>query len=176
MFRYAILLLLLVAASTAPAQLPVGDSTPPTARNPATAAALSTWGFLVPVGAGIALATTNVDHTESFGSIAGWSLISLGVVVGPSLGHLYAGKPAGLAFRLVIAGVGAAGLGTVDLGSAGAVILVGGAVVLVSAISDLGSARSEAERFNEQHGLHFSIVPVPDPVNHRLMIVANVHR
>jgi hypothetical protein len=112
-------------------------------------------------------------------SMAGYptrpALFVAGLMVGPAMGHFYAGEPrraiTGIAVRSAAAVlIGAMVAGDSDCGDficvpAGAVLL--GTAVLISDVMDIGAASTSARKYNEAHAAPV-ILPLPDGTNTRL--------
>jgi hypothetical protein len=109
---------------------------------------------------------------------AGFTMVGLGLIVGPSVGHLYAGDTlwglAGMGLRLLTIG-GSAGLMTAggmiasegrdNRGSGAAVMALGTAAACVGlglVIWDLLDAPEAARRANAEHRKKDQAVPIPD--------------
>ncbi|MBW2454496.1 MAG: hypothetical protein JRI68_08295 [Deltaproteobacteria bacterium] len=145
--------------------------------SPAAAGWLAVLSTLVPVGIGFTM-TTLVERNESEGMMAGLVVVGTGAVVGPSMGHFYAGEVGhglatagirlvafGNAFGLGFLGVATMqssqdrALGWMMLGLAGA----SGAGGLGLMIYDLVDAPSAARRANrEDPSPRDELAAVPD--------------
>ena len=145
-----------------------------------TATRLSAFGTLVPAGLGliVALSQKGEDYRVTVGMygeseivhrgpdrLAPISLISSGVVIGPSLGYFYAGRPgrafAGMGIRTAI-GFGSligafatcgwnCGPGDGAYNTAWGIMVVGGAVALGSAIHDISKVDDAVRSENQKH-------------------------
>ncbi|UCC45322.1 MAG: hypothetical protein JSU65_05225 [Candidatus Zixiibacteriota bacterium] len=145
------------------AQPPTG----PSLKSPQAATNLSLFGTLAPVGLGIMM-TPNQSYGFGLREATCLTAIVGGIVVGPGLGHAYAGNYGrlwvGMGLRLLAVG----GAMTVmaltwndsdsETGAAAgfaSLVLLGG-----SAIADIAAAGRSARNYNEKHGLTgFTITP-----------------
>ena len=151
-------------SSQSPGQLAPG------LKSSKTALLLSFLGTAAPLAASLPFiwesSGTSLAHTTA--------VIGVGaVVIGPSLGHFYAGRPgrafAGIGLRVLAgAGVAIAGLGSGAEGGAtsgqAALGVAGGIVGAASVIWDIASAPHSARVHNEQarHGLTLTDVRLTD--------------
>jgi hypothetical protein len=137
----------------------------PGAKSGTTAFAWSFFGTALPIGAALAMSSDDVDDQV----VAGFTMIGA-LVLGPSLGHFYAGRSGraltGIGLRtLALAGLtaGAAATwnGDSDAGSAAAYagVALGGAVVLW----DIVRAPHSAKVRNEQRRRSAAVAPVLSP-------------
>ena len=141
-----------VAAQQSPQEKP---------KSPEKAAGLSLLGTLVPVGAGLAI--MSAGDTENGGGAAGLGATCVlgGVLVGPGLGHSYAGNGDRLLVGLGLRALGLAGATTAvalswdnpDSGAAALGFGAGMLLVVVSAIYDIATADDAAVNYNKRHGL-----------------------
>lgn len=143
----------------------------PEPKSLAMALQWSLYGTLVPVAAGGGLLIAKPNDPEAFGLAA----VVGGLVIGPALGHFYAGRPgraiAGVGLRTAL-GVGAAAVvishslcdaAVCRLSGTDATILVLGAVgLLASAAFDIARAPASARHYNATHG-EISVIPWLSP-------------
>lgn len=127
------------------------------------------WTFIpVTIGGGLVLKGVqgNMHGNAQIAFIAaGASVGGLGLLIGPAVGHIYAERPhpmSGMGLRIlagVIGGAGTAGVGIAasfgdtDLSAIIPIATVTGAVIMASAIYDIGTAGRSARRYNERNGL-----------------------
>ena len=114
---------------------------------------------------GLPETTKNSGLNESLGI----GLLSAGVVVGPGLGHLYAGNKKsfykGLAVRTIAGGLFALGITKFELFSddnkgADILIIAGGSVMLFSIISDISKGDNSVRVYNKANQLtHIQVYP-----------------
>ncbi len=149
-------------------------------KSTATAVKYSAYGTAIPivVGGAIFLAASEDDITSG---VIGIEVGALGAVVGPGLGHAYAGdwwhlvlgsllRTLGVIF--ITSGIlgddpsGMGGWGESDQGSkeeeeSGAgLVLIGGAIYLWSAIHDFTTLDRSVEQYNQKHtGITISVSP-----------------
>jgi hypothetical protein len=96
------------------------------------------------------------------GDAAGLFLGSFGLLIGPGMGHLYAGNPNRFLSGMFIRGaVGITAIYSIlqidildDTGNSGPVMffLLGSSALLASIIHDIGSTGKSVEQYNQQHG------------------------
>ena len=113
----------------------------------------SLYGTLVPIGSGLLMV-----RGGSWLTAIGIPVAAAGVIVGPSLGHIYAGVPGGVLFRSLatVAALGAGlavGINESEHGTgaiaAGAMVAVGvGSIVLGSMVYDIATVRAKVRRAN----------------------------
>jgi hypothetical protein len=136
----------------------------PGAKSGATAFAWSFFGTAIPIGMAFAVGSQDDDNPA-----AGLTFLGA-LVLGPSLGHFYAGRPGraltGIGLRTlalagVMAGVAATWNGDSDAGAAlgYAGVVLGGAVVLW----DIVRAPHSAKVRNEQRRRSASVTPTLSP-------------
>lgn len=142
---------------------------PDDAKSPGTATALAVGGTLLPAAA-IALGFSVVDDNPGLGSLA-ITTGTIGLGLGPSAGHWYAGKSVtgGLGLRVLGAAVAGAGamkamddcfLETQPCSSVGDSIMVAGAAVFVGGVVwDIATADNAARDWNRRHGVSVSVAP-----------------
>jgi hypothetical protein len=153
-----------------------------------TATRLSAFGTVIPTGLGFILAATRSGHEYYYNDMYGYPysyhddpdqtvpalLISSGIILGPSLGYFYAGRPgrafAGIGFRTAI-GFGAligafatcgwdCGEGEEAYDTAWGILIIGGALVAGSAIYDIGKVDNAVRAQNLKHaGPKISVLP-----------------
>jgi hypothetical protein len=135
-------------------EIPYADPPVPGEKSGSTAFMLSMFGTAVPIAAGLIGSSSN-SRTSDDGP---WGLMVVGgYLVGPSLGHMYAGRgghaAAGIGIRtLALVGVGVA-VGTSwdnpntgsDALAVASLVLGGGAALL-----DIGGASGSARSYNEK--------------------------
>jgi len=152
---------LIVAAATPALAQPAHE--PPQEKSEQTAFGLSLAGTAVPLAITIAAVSTDQDELALAGAA--------GMLLGPSLGHWYAGRvvTGGLALRAggtALMFVGALqALGHTlchghedDCGGDGSALLIGGAAAFVGGtIYDVATAGRQARRWNEKH---FDLAPM----------------
>ena len=141
-------------------------------KSPAMAVTLSLAASLVPIAAGTVLALSADSNSTQV--VAGVGLASLGAIIGPSMGRLYAGDSSwtsGMAIRALGAGLGIGAVLVVNelndqdenicLAVAGVALVGGGAVLILgSLVDDVGKAAASAKRTQHPSGLsHFEIQP-----------------
>jgi len=105
--------------------------------------------------------------SESEGSeVAGWVFLG-SLVVGPSLGHFYAGSPGrallgmGIRTAAIVGLAGAVSMSWNDESPEGSALAVASlAVGAVSIVWDIASAPASASHYNETHGLSIGLGPV----------------
>jgi hypothetical protein len=137
-------------------------------------------GTSVPVIAGTVVALTDNSDNESGQTGIGLSIVALGAIVGPGLGHFYADNgPKGLSgvmirglgvSAMVIGGTAAAENGSgifsgeYEAGALATIMVFGGAVVVaVSAFNDIASVDDSVEEYNDRSGRKIiSIAPEVD--------------
>ncbi|PWB74484.1 hypothetical protein C3F09_03900 [candidate division GN15 bacterium] len=137
-----------------------------TARNGAVAFKKSFLWTFVPVAIGGGIVLKGVQGNSNTGLIvAGTTIGGLGLLVGPSAGHIYAGRPhpvSGMGLRLLIGVVGGAAvlgiaigesMGGDDFSGTASVAGVSGAAIIGSVVYDIATASRSAERYNQNHGL-----------------------
>lgn len=137
----------------------------PGAKSGTTAFAWSFLGTALPIGAALAMSSDDLDDQV----VAGFTMVGA-LVLGPSLGHFYAGRSGRaltgiglrtLALAAVTAGVAATWSNESDAGSAAgyAGLVLGGAVVLW----DIVRAPHSAKVRNEQRRRSVSVTPTLSP-------------
>ena len=142
---------------------------PPPKKNPVVASALSIGVTAAMVGTGWAIEKSGTDLGA--GDRSGWaaSVYVPGIMLGPSVGHWYAGEVGwrGLAMRgggvaLIAAGVGVfIADGGEGPGTKSQVIMGAGLVVIgVGAVYDMTTAGDAAERYNARHGRSVVLAPL----------------
>jgi hypothetical protein len=104
------------------------------------------------------------------GDAAGLFLGSFGLLIGPGMGHLYAGNPnrflSGMFIRGAVGITAIYSMSQIDIlddtGNSGPVMffLLGSSALLASIIHDIGSTGKSVEQYNQQHGFaHIKIQP-----------------
>jgi hypothetical protein len=174
------LLFSLASLQTTPLRAQVPPQEP---RSEETALLWSLGGTAVPIAAGVALVTSQQQGAGGF-------LIVTGVVIGPSLGHYYAGRPgrglATIGLRAVVPVVTVLVMGAVcsrnggslfdqgcSQGSAGpGVALLGLGLEAASIIYDIASAPASARRYNRTHP---RLTLAPSLRGHQLRLALTVH-
>ena len=107
-----------------------------------------------------------------------------GIVVGPSLGHFYAGRPGrawkGVGIRLGALAVITAGIAScfrdlfeADCGGGASLALVGSGLFIASSVYDIATAPASARRFNREHPV-VGVVPVLRDGRMQVALVARV--
>jgi hypothetical protein len=159
----------------------------------AAATRLSAFGTLIPIGLGVFIASTRHGREYQYHYDSDWYggpytatihegpdqtvpalLISSGIIIGPSLGYFYAGKPgrafAGMGLRTAI-GFGAligafatcgwgCGPGEGAYDAAWGMMALGGAVVVGSAIHDISNADNAVRAQNQKRqNPRLSVIP-----------------
>jgi hypothetical protein len=162
----------LARAETQPPEGPTLDGSHATSgvtgggKSPGTALALSLMSTVVPIGAGIALMATE--------SPAGLIPFLGGILVGPSIGHFYAGNTgrglatAGLRTVSLVGGTLAAyaicpydGCSDSDVQAATWVLIATAGLTLGSSVVDIATAPDAARRYNErQQAARLRVTPV----------------
>jgi len=142
------------------------SQTKPGLKSETKAFNLSFFGTLIPVGLGVGLGAVSLATDKSERGVAFLSVASAGIVIGPSLGYFYAGKSgrglatAGLRF-LLIPGVFLASFATCgwDCGegdsgydAAWVILIVGEALVVVSAVYDIATVKKAVRKKNQAWG------------------------
>ena len=125
---------------------------------------------LVPAAAGAALVLDGSysGQNDKAEALAGFAIGSVGIVLGPGVGHAYAGKIGrfwgGVAVRVAAVGLtvvmasssssGNSNLSSLDDQITQIVIafVVGGSICLGSAIYDIATVGNSVEEYNEEHG------------------------
>lgn len=130
-------------------------------KSPQKAVNLSLLGTLIPVGLGIAMVANDDSERSGGPAMIGALCIMGGILVGPGLGHSYAGSGgrmlSGIGLRLL--GFGGAmtafalSWNSPDSDSAEAGFYGGMALAGFSAIYDIATADDTARKYNERHGL-----------------------
>lgn len=158
-----------------------------------TATQLSVFGTLIPIGLGAFIASSRHGREHQFQYVREWSvdtvtvthyegpnqtlpkiLISSGLIIGPSLGYFYAGRPgrafAGMGLRTAI-GFGAligafatcgwgCGPGEGAYNAAWGIMALGGAVVVGSAIHDISKVDDAVRAQNQKReNPRLSVIP-----------------
>jgi hypothetical protein len=139
-------------------------SKPGKPKSESRAAIYSFYGTLAPVIAGFVLID---DDAEDLQNTAGFSLLSLGLLICPGLGHLYAdnrqfGK--GVVIRTVGLATVVYGASQVDLfdeeDGAGGYMIIGASLLICSAVHDMFTAQRSAREYNTRHKLsHLDLRP-----------------
>ena len=148
--------LIVVTCQTTFAQI----SHPHEPKSTATAIKYSAYGTVIPivVGGTLVLAASEDDIAMY---VIGFNILGLGAVVGPGLGHAYAGRWGHFVLGSLVRTVGgifiASGIielvGVYEEGeSSGApALILGGAIYLWSAIHDFKTLDRSVERYNQKH-------------------------
>lgn len=126
------------------------------------------WTFVpAAVGGGLVLKGVqgNMHGNAQIAFIAAGAAIGgLGLLIGPSTGHIYAGRPhpmSGMGLRLLVGVVGGGAVMIVAIGESfsgtdfsgtAAIATASGAVIIGSVIYDIATAARSAERYNKKHG------------------------
>jgi hypothetical protein len=167
--RSLLFVLLLASLVTMPAH---AQAESPGAKSEAAALRWSLGGTVIPVVLGIAATAVMASGESQGGEVGGLYPAIAGVIVGPALGHFYAGRPGRAGMGILLrAGVMAAATGAAvaicieDCTSgqetgALAVFVMGATVAALSAVADIAAAPRSARRYNETH---LSVTPVIDP-------------
>jgi hypothetical protein len=145
---------------------------PPHKKSPARARNYAIGGALLGsalFGGGALVSGGAGHHAASTAALVGGSLA---LVVGPSAGHWYAGKPVTTGMVLRAVGVGAAILSANKAAEclaeacgdnvgelAGTVLVTGLGLVVVGTVWDLVTADDEAAAWNRRHGLDVDVAP-----------------
>ena len=144
-------------------------------KSTTTAVKYSTYGTAIPTVVGGALVVAALSGDDSDDNLAafviGIHIGSLGAVVGPGLGHAYAGHWGHFALGSLIRTVGAIFIasGSIELAgvygegeSSGApALILGGAIYFWSAIHDFRTLDRSVEWYNQRHtGTTISISPI----------------
>jgi hypothetical protein len=153
-------------------------------KSPGTAAAYSAIGTLAPVTIGSALLM--VSQSGDINEYLGWTsgiIVGTGVLLGPGIGHLYAGNPSQFAIGTGVRIIGATlvavclmntawnwyGSGDSVYGSVGASmagLCIGGTLLLYSMVYDITTADNSAHNYNARHnGTSLSVFPTWFPDN-----------
>jgi hypothetical protein len=141
-----------------PQAYPTPDAEGP--KNAWTAGMLSLGATLgPPLLATIAMGNRNESEREEV--VAKVALTS--VMIGPSVGHVYAGKflTAGLAVRTLGFAVAMSATSTDDLGDALGRILLGSIAIMSGAIADLATVGKSVREYNAEH---MRLVPTVAPI------------
>lgn len=165
--KLSVLIVLLLSATTAAAQpaltapqqgSPQGTMSDSTEKDPTTAVLLSIAGSAIPVAliaAGSSVDDENLQATFGFGA-------AIGMLVGPSLGHWYAGDylTGGMAMR----GIGGSAFvigAAMEFGdcflkegcdsNGSAIMLMGGAVFVAGVVYDVATSAEAARQYNAKH-------------------------
>ncbi|HET6777639.1 MAG TPA: hypothetical protein VFH26_01995 [Gemmatimonadales bacterium] len=123
------------------------------AKSPGRALALSTAGTLLPIAAGAIVLATRPrgdpgEPADETYDVVGGILIGVGLGAGPSLGHFYAHEMGWFVPRVVVGGaLGLLAAGS-DLGSGVGLALLGGTAVTIMAARDIATAPAAARRYN----------------------------
>lgn len=161
--RIAVLAVLLAFGAGESHAQDVGRSAPPAvrAKSPELAFALSGLGLLIPSSVGYYRLTDGTADLDG----ATFAILAGGIVIGPALGHFYAGASdrawTGISLRLVSGLVTTGATFAVILFALGggepvfpAIIMAGGAIVAgTSAVLDVVRAPGSAQAWNERHDL-----------------------
>jgi hypothetical protein len=160
-------------------------------KSTSTAIRYSAYGTAIPVVIGGVLLLADPENM----GLVGISLGALGAVVGPGLGHAYAGRRWHLAKGSLFRGIGAAfiaagitpdlsGVGGwgdsdeengKDKGGDGGTILIGSVIYLWSAIHDFRTLDDAVERYNQKHAdVTLSVSPTYFAGENALGIVVSV--
>jgi len=132
-------------------------------KSPEKASRLSLLCTAVPVAAGVVY--WSVQGGSEFGGEPNRSvpavLIGTGLMFGPSVGHLYAGRVGLLPLRAIVAGATAgAALGYAAdhhedgweaLGVTAGILAIGGGIATITSIIDIARAGRAARKYNEEH-------------------------
>jgi hypothetical protein len=126
-----------------------------TAKSPRRALALSAAGTLLPIAAGIVVLATRPrgdpvsgEPADETYDVVGGILIGVGLGLGPSLGHFYAHDMGWFVPRVLVGGaLGLAAAGS-DLGNGVGLALLGLTAVTVMAARDISTAPAAAQRYN----------------------------
>lgn len=170
MYRVAIYIALLV--TVAAGSVWAAEEETPRAKSPETATTWSLMGTLVPVGFGV---STIASGSESPLVVVGALAFFGGSIVGPGLGHDYAGakgrfwsgvglRTAGWVGTFVVIGLtwdsgNEPGLDIGEVAGYGSLALIAG-----STLYDIATAARSAENYNQKHGLQsLSLKPTFDP-------------
>jgi hypothetical protein len=134
-------------------------------KDPQQALWLSGGGTVVPVGIGALILSADS------GSGVGLTLLAVGGILGPSLGHVYAedwGQAIiGTLVRTALGIVTLAGLVVAAFTSSSdgsAAFVLGGLAFIASGVFDIVTAPDSAQDYNEEHGLSAQVRPTYDPV------------
>ena len=163
-----------------------GNDHPVVPKSPQKASGLSALGTFIPAGLGLAVVASGGGGSENGGggtAAMGAMIFLAGSIVGPGLGHGYAGNSGqfwtGVGLRTV--GLGGAtvafALSWDNSDSKGAVAgFVGGvAIFAISAIHDIATADNSARHYNEKHGLSsVSVSPTYFPKHEALGISLSI--
>lgn len=159
MYRILIVTILVILASSVLA----AEKRSPSQKSAATAALYSIGGTLVPTGIGLVLAA-NSDAEDPIHK-SGIAFMAMGTIVGPTLGHAYARNwtrcVTGTAVRTLAWGITAAVIIDAErktgfmegVNQAVAAGILGGAVILASAVIDLATVGRSTKAYNRKHGL-----------------------
>jgi hypothetical protein len=145
----------------APASGPASTRTPPqltrwtAAKSPGRALTWSAAGTLLPIAAGaVVLATrprgdpVSDEPADETYDVVGGILIGVGLGVGPSLGHFYAHQMGWFVPRVLVGGaLGLVAAGS-DLGNGVGLALLGLTAVTIMAARDIATAPAAAQRYN----------------------------
>lgn len=178
MFKVLLLTVCLMAGTFQTTYAQINNSHEP--KSTATAVKYSAYGTAIPivVGGAIILAASEDDIGLA---VSGIMVGALGAVIGPGLGHAYAGDWWHLALGSLARSLGAifitvgiliddpSGMGgwgksnegsEEDEGSGGKLVFIGGAIYLWSAIHDFCTLDSSVEQYNQKHtGITISVSP-----------------
>jgi len=139
------------------------DELSPQPKSRSRAYAYSAVPTVVLTAGGIALMSYASDQDEN--SMAGWAgfwMLSGGMILGPSLGHVYAERPkpfSGAAIRTGIALLCVGGMALVEdginedytnLAPGMALVWIGSAGWIISALWDIATAERSADQYNER--------------------------
>jgi hypothetical protein len=124
-------------------------------KSPGRALALSGAGTLLPIAAGVVVLATRPrgdpvsgESADETYDVVGGILIGVGLGLGPSLGHFYAHQMGWFVPRVLVGGaLGLAAAGS-DLGSGVGLALLGLAAVTVMGARDIATAPAAAQRYN----------------------------
>jgi len=135
--------------------------TTPQPKSPSKATWLSVLSTVVPTAGGIGLIAVS-DGTEPL-QILGGVLIGLGVEIGPSVGHFYAGRTGLLLPRILASGAFAyAALDSDNWDTGEGLAIVGIAVAGATVLIDIALASDAATAWNKKHGAITAwLAPVP---------------
>ena len=146
-----------------------------TYKSPGKASRLSLLATAIPVAAGIVYWSAQsperkqefdaqghlfADYIEEPNRLVPSVIIGIGLMFGPTAGHLYAGRLGLLPVRVIIAGVATGAAFAVAEGqgdswsalAAGVAVLgVGGAVAIITSVIDIAKADGAARKYNEEH-------------------------
>lgn len=154
-----------------------GDIKTYSAKSEQAASNMSVFGHFVPLILGLGAFSAGASQESANGGLvaAGIFGIATGTVVGPGMGHLYAGNKGrfwrGVGIRggmWIVAGTVCAKIGEhgTDLGTGLAIagVLAGTMLVVeISSIIDVAAADNSARDYNEKHGLtQISLSPTYD--------------